>query len=365
MIYLFILIFLYAVYPIYLRVGMTRLNRAQKAQLSLSSVSIIISAKNEERYIASCLNALVAQNYPKNLLEIIVADDGSTDQTASIVQGFAKRYFFVKLIHSFKDKEFQSSKKSALAAGLRRASGEFIFFTDADCQPPTDWLQNMLTHFKDRTGLVAGFSPQKSNSLLWSNVLIADSLAAACVAAGSIGWQRGVTCTGRNLAVRRAALQDIGYYNNFPDSLSGDDDFLLQLVARHPDWRVAYSTSPESVVPASGSSSFRSFMRQKQRHLSAGHYFPSKIKFAYGLFHTVNFLIWLCALAGVFFSWIFILPLLIKLLFDFSLLKYWSGLLNIKVKIMPFLLWDGLFLIVHLCAAPVSFWGTVKWTSGR
>jgi len=363
-IFLLILLLLYAVYPLYLLVGIKKLIYNKNRSMSLAPVSVIVSAKNEEHHISSCLDALIKQSYPKDHYEIIVIDDASTDQTASIIQKYAGKYSFIKLLRSH-DKGFKSSKKSALFAGVREASGEYLFFTDADCQPPENWLKSMFCYFDEHTGLVAGFSPQTSHSSLWSNVLFADSLAAACVAAGSIGWQHGVTCTGRNVAVRRTALNDIGVYENFPDSLSGDDDFLLQLIAKHPDWKVNYSTLPESVVPASGPSNVQSFMRQKQRHFSAGHYFSCNVKCAYGIYHTVNVLIWLLALGGIFFSWIFMLPLVLKLVIDFFLLKYWSHVLKIPLKPFAFLLWNALFLMTILIAASGSFRDTLKWTSGR
>lgn len=93
-------------------------------------VSIIIPIYNLEMCIKNCLKSLMKQNYPFNKLEVILIDDGSTDESADICQEYAERFPNILFLHQ--------EKKGVSAArnlGIKHATGKYIFFLDAD-----DWL---------------------------------------------------------------------------------------------------------------------------------------------------------------------------------------------------------------------------------
>ncbi|MDO8428056.1 MAG: glycosyltransferase [Candidatus Diapherotrites archaeon] len=104
--------------------------------------SIIIPAYNAEKTIDTTLMALQNQNFPKEQFEVIVVDDGSTDQTTGIVNKFKT----TKLIQ-------QKNSGPALArnTGAKLASGEVLIFTDSDCVPEKNWLNEMLQPFEDQS----------------------------------------------------------------------------------------------------------------------------------------------------------------------------------------------------------------------
>ena len=88
-------------------------------------ISIIIPAYNIENYIAKCLDSLLNQTY-KNL-EIIVVDDGSSDDTGKIVDEYAVKYENIKLIH-----KKNGGVSAARNTGIEVASGYYIGFVDGD-----------------------------------------------------------------------------------------------------------------------------------------------------------------------------------------------------------------------------------------
>ena len=88
-------------------------------------ISIIIPAYNIENYIAKCLDSLLNQTY-KNL-EIIVVDDGSSDNTGKIVDDYVLRYKNIKAIH-----KKNGGVSSARNSGIDVANGEYIGFVDGD-----------------------------------------------------------------------------------------------------------------------------------------------------------------------------------------------------------------------------------------
>ncbi|MEO6220680.1 MAG: glycosyltransferase, partial [Ginsengibacter sp.] len=76
-----------------------------------TNISIIIPARNEEKNIYDCLQSIVSQTYPKQLFEVIVIDDHSTDFTAEIVQSFKNRNVSLVSLKDFTGNEVLNSYK--------------------------------------------------------------------------------------------------------------------------------------------------------------------------------------------------------------------------------------------------------------
>lgn len=93
-------------------------------------VSVIIPVYNVEKYLHQCLDSIINQTF-KNI-EIICVDDGSTDSSAKILEEYAQKYSFIKVLH-------QQNLYAGVARnnGLKIASGEYVFFLDGDdfCAP--------------------------------------------------------------------------------------------------------------------------------------------------------------------------------------------------------------------------------------
>ncbi len=68
--------------------------------MKTKSISIVIPAYNEERYIADCINSILNNDYPKEKLEILIIDGNSKDKTPEIVENFHKKYPFIRLLHN-------------------------------------------------------------------------------------------------------------------------------------------------------------------------------------------------------------------------------------------------------------------------
>lgn len=101
--------------------------------------SVIVPAFNSGKTLPFCLEALERQGLGRERFEIIVVDDGSTDDTAALVQRFDIRYVFQE----------NHGPASARNAGVDVASGEIVLFTDADCMPSSDWIEEMVRPFSD------------------------------------------------------------------------------------------------------------------------------------------------------------------------------------------------------------------------
>jgi glycosyltransferase involved in cell wall biosynthesis len=89
-------------------------------------VSVIVPCLNEEKHIARCLDAILANDYPKDRMEILVVDGMSEDRTPEIVKGYAGRYPFIRLINNP-----EKHIPIALNLGIRNAHGETVIKMDA------------------------------------------------------------------------------------------------------------------------------------------------------------------------------------------------------------------------------------------
>ena len=113
-------------------------------------VSVILAVYNGERFLGAKLDSLLALHYPRELLEIIVDSDGSTDRTDEIAASYAG--CGVRLL-----RVPHSGKAAAINAALREASGEIIFFTDVRQPLDPDALSHLVANFADPSvGAVTG-----------------------------------------------------------------------------------------------------------------------------------------------------------------------------------------------------------------
>jgi len=116
-----------------------------------TTISVLIPARNEEKNLSATLHAIIAQNYPANLYEIIVIDDHSTDNTTQIIIDFCEKYPNVKLIRlaEYIDADrVQSFKKKAIEIGVQKSDNQLIVQTDADCIMGKDWLKIIADYYE-------------------------------------------------------------------------------------------------------------------------------------------------------------------------------------------------------------------------
>ena len=117
-------------------------------------ISIIVPVRNMERTIETTFKYLTNVDYPREKLEIIFADGGSTDKTVSVIKNYQRKHPFIRLAEIPKC----PSPGFARTRALKQAKGDYIFFTDGDCAPQKDWIYKILEAFKKdkKIGAVGG-----------------------------------------------------------------------------------------------------------------------------------------------------------------------------------------------------------------
>jgi len=121
-------------------------------------VSAIVPARNEEAVIAACVESLAAQ---KEIEEVLVVNDQSSDCTAEIVRTLSSKYPNVRLIEATELPPGWVGKNNAVWIGAREARGEWLLFTDADAVHAPDSAAKALTIAREYGAALVSFSPEQ------------------------------------------------------------------------------------------------------------------------------------------------------------------------------------------------------------
>lgn len=137
----------------------------------MSRVSVIVPARNEESNIGPCLASLLGQDLPSgNDLEVLVADDGSTDRTAAIVADMAKSDPRLRLVTVPALPPGWIGKNHALSVAARLASGDWLLLTDADTRHLPGGLEKILQRAEPYA--LYSLSPEQEVETWWEKAVI-------------------------------------------------------------------------------------------------------------------------------------------------------------------------------------------------
>lgn len=268
----------------------------------LPRVCVIVAARNEESHLPNLLTALRQQTYPAELLQIVVVSDNSTDGTEELVQGTARWMPNLELISLSETPPGWGPKKWALQSGIQATTAEIIMTTDADCTPVSEWVEAVVNYFSvPEVGLVMGPAPlvRKDLSILERSIHL-DAVSLDALAAAGCGRGLALTCTGRNLAYRRAAYEEIGGFSDIAHFISGDDDLLMHKMASTDRWQLVFALTPKAVVSSPPPDGFKGFIRQRLRHASKGKvYYDLGAKLYFRLLLPTIYLANLASAAGL------------------------------------------------------------------
>ncbi|WP_288459565.1 glycosyltransferase [uncultured Sphingomonas sp.] len=218
------------------------------------SVSVIIPAFNEERVIVASVTRVLASDYPE--LQVIVADDGSSDATSELVDAAFDGDPRVELLTLV-----NGGKAAALNRALQRARGDVVIALDADTQFEPATIRRLARWFADpRIGAVAGDARVGNRINLvtrWQAIeyITAQNLERRALA----GFDAMTVVPGAVGAWRRTALDEVGGYPE--DTLAEDQDMTIAI--QRAGWRVTYD--PAAVAWTEAPESFRALAKQRFR----------------------------------------------------------------------------------------------------
>lgn len=153
-----LIIYVIAGHPLLLKLLAARFGRLPQKRYETRPVSMLIAVFNGEKFIADKLDSVAALDYPKELLQVIVLSDGSTDDTARIAGQYADRGIQVVELP-------RGGKPAAINAGMKLATGEILVLTDARQTLERDSIREMVACFADPAiGAVSGDLPMRKGA---------------------------------------------------------------------------------------------------------------------------------------------------------------------------------------------------------
>ncbi|HEV2309332.1 MAG TPA: glycosyltransferase [Acidimicrobiia bacterium] len=223
-------------------------------------VTVMVPCRNEALVIEGLITTLLALDYPDDQHEVIIIDDGSDDETGSIVDELVRRHPVLRCIH--RPPNAGGGKSGALNAALAVARGEVIVVFDADHKPRADVLRRLVRHFADpAVGAVQGRCiVRNSNETRLARSIAVDYYCGYLV--NEYGRQSLFELPaygGSNCAARTSWLRAFGGWNE--GTVTEDTDLTLRmvLVGRAVRFDVTAIDTEESVP------TFRRFWRQRYR----------------------------------------------------------------------------------------------------
>lgn len=195
-------------------------------------VSIIVPCYNEEKNIEETLQFLANQKYPS--FEIVAVNDGSSDQTAPLLDALAERYPQLRIVHLAKNQ----GKAMALCMGALMSKHEFLVCIDGDAlldEHATTWI---MSHFLkgSRVGAVTGNPRVRTRSTLLGKIQVGEfSAIVGMIKRAQRIYGRVFTVSGVVSGFRRKALQQVGYWGL--ETVTEDIDISWKLQMNHWDIR--------------------------------------------------------------------------------------------------------------------------------
>ncbi|HEY4337943.1 MAG TPA: glycosyltransferase [Puia sp.] len=268
-------------------------------------ITVLIPARNEEANIGRCLQSLAAQRYPRDLFEVVLIDDHSTDGTAAIVKGFsALAVHYLPLAEISGAENVRAHKKFAIETGIGVAAGELIVTTDADCVAGPGWLSTLADCYKQRGAkfiaapVRIGGLAERAHSLLGIFQTL-DFITLQGITGAAVGKRIHSMCNGANLAYPKAVFLEVGGFQGIDEIPSGDDMLLMhKIFLKYPE-RVFFLKSPEAIVSTRPETRWKAFFHQRIRWASkADRYDDKRIFWVLLLVYFVNLLFLALAVAA-------------------------------------------------------------------
>ena len=229
-----------------------RLRSTPQQPAALPEISIVIPVKDRAGELRRCLASLTCLHYPQEKLQVIVVDDGSSDDSAQV----ARQYGAVLVPSGGTGR----GPAAARNVGASQANGEIIAFIDSDCTASQEWLNELIPAFQDPA--VAAVGGQVDGMCTESAVDRYEAVMSSL----SIGSRERIGSSGSdtfylpscNLLVRRTAFRSAG---GFKDSMHVGEDVDLTWRLRDAGWTITYL--PAGRVLHEHRSTVRSFMSRR------------------------------------------------------------------------------------------------------
>jgi cellulose synthase/poly-beta-1,6-N-acetylglucosamine synthase-like glycosyltransferase len=333
---------MYASLMIYYLIGFNQLPEVDSnAEIFSTKVSIIIPARNEEKNINYLFADIIAQNFPKHLIEIILVDDHSEDATLQVAQSFLQHQKLVEFqVLKLADagKIEQAYKKKAIDFAMKSATGKLIITTDADCRLNENWLRNIVAHYETTNHkMIAAPVKYYYDDSFFQQFQALDFIGLMGITGASI--QKGFynMCNGANLCYEKEAFITVNGFKGNDNISSGDDMFLMHKIAERFPNQISFIKNNDVCVATHPKENISEFLHQRLRWTSKSTSYSDKritailvMAYLFNVSIVFNFLV---GIVFHYFIYIFLIQFISKCIVEFLFLRSTSKYFN-QIELM-------------------------------
>ena len=355
----------YSLFLLSILIGLRKLKPSQSNQILKEFISVIIPFRNESENIISNFKSIIKQNFPKENYEVIYVDDNSSDNSFQILDNYPKP-INVKVLSLPRDYSPNAHKKRAIRYGIENSTGDIIMTTDADCFYSENWLSSMLSNIDDETGFISGPVEFLNDDGMFLKLQKLEFAGLVITGAGLIGIGKPTICNAANIAYRKKTYEEVNGFYDQMDLSSGDDELLMQKIAKDTKYKVKFSLLTESIVKTSASKNINEFYHQRKRWASKGLFYKN-VRLIITLILIYLFYLglviqpFLILLISSSFAYSFGLSLVIKLVFEYLILLKGKNILFPKLSLKPFIFAEFLQVPYIIIAGFSGLFGNLEW----
>ncbi|MBS1742321.1 MAG: glycosyltransferase [Bacteroidetes bacterium] len=243
-----------------------------------TKVTVLVPARNEANNILNCIHSILRQSYPESLLEILVIDDHSTDNTAALVQSFTNNNVkLLSLKETVHSQVINSYKKKAIETGIGLSKGNLIVTTDADCVVPVNWLKTIVYYYEKKKPVFIAAPVAIDNKNNFIEIFQSlDFLTLQGITGASVFRKIHSMCNGANLAYEKKVFHEVGGFSGIDAIASGDDMMLMHKIYKKYPAKVSFLKAREAIVQTKAQETLTSFFQQRIRWASKADKYDDK-----------------------------------------------------------------------------------------
>lgn len=336
----------------YYTIGWNRLPLFDKPKDFKASlyVTVIIPARNEGNTIAQLLDELLSQDYPKHLLDIVVVDDASTDNTAEVVLRYKETG--IRLLQLENQNINRAHKKRAIEFAIKECNSTIIITTDADCSISSHWVSTIVAFQQAHQAcFISAPVAMGPNNSLFQKFQALEFAGLVGIGGAALQHHHPNMCNGANVAYLREAFIAVNGYEGNDSIPSGDDEFLMHKMFSAFPKKVFFLKNPEVIVRTDAAKSLNLFINQRMRWVSKSTKYENKsitlilsLCYLFNLSILINFL-------GAFFNhtmaWLFLGQVLLKIVAEGILLMKVTEFIKLQ-KLMIWLIPEQILHVVYV-----------------
>lgn len=243
--------------------------QAEAMNFDWPAVSILIPAHNEDVVIARTLDAMLALDYPADLLEVIVINDGSTDRTREIVESYQRADPRV-VLHDIPAGEGGKGKSHTLNRGVHAAQADILAVYDADNTPAPDALKHLVAQLllhPDLGAVLGKFrTVNKRRNILTRFINIETLSFQSILQAGRWHLLKIATLPGTNFVIRREIVHALGGWDEA--AITEDSELSIRMYMRN--WKIKFV--PYSVTYEQEPETWSVWVSQRTRWVRGNNY---------------------------------------------------------------------------------------------